>query len=106
MKNVLLPRGLKLSECLSKFVQSNPLQTISLCALKYAKEFDWANGISLAVRAPVPQWIKRWPSDRAIELKPRSRRNLLYRKRGSIAHSLSLSCAHRPDMTEILLKRT
>ena len=29
-----------------------------------------------------------------------------YRKRSSIAHSLSLSSKHRPDMTEILLKRT
>ena len=28
------------------------------------------------------------------------RRNLLNRKRGSIAHSLSLSSTHRPDMTE------
>ena len=35
-----------------------------------------------------------------------SRRNLLNRKRGSIAHSLSLSTSHRPDMTEILLKRS
>ena len=30
----------------------------------------------------------------------------LDRKRNSIAHSLSLSTSHRPDMTEILLKRT
>ena len=28
------------------------------------------------------------------------------RKRGSIAHSLSLPSVHRPDMTETLLKRT
>ena len=28
------------------------------------------------------------------------------RKRGSIAHNLSLSTSHRPDMTEILLKRS
>ena len=35
-----------------------------------------------------------------------SRRNLLNRKRGSIAHSLSLSTSHRPDMTEILSKRS
>ena len=40
------------------------------------------------------------------EVDPRSRRNLLNRKRGSITHSLSLSSKHRPDMTEILLKRT
>ena len=30
----------------------------------------------------------------------------LHRKRGSIAYSLSSSFHHRPDMTEILLKRT
>ena len=30
-------------------------------------------------------------------------RNLLNRELGSIAQSLSLSSAHRPDMTEILL---
>ena len=35
---------------------------------------------------------------------PCSRRNLLNRKWSSIAHSLSLSTSHRPDMTEILLK--
>ena len=29
----------------------------------------------------------------------------LYHKRGSIADSLQLSPTHRPDMTEILLKR-
>ena len=39
-------------------------------------------------------------------LEPRSRRNLLNYKWGSIAHSLSLSSTHRPDMTEILSKRT
>ena len=36
----------------------------------------------------------------------RSRRNLLNRKRGSFAHSLLLLPYHRPDMNEILLKRT
>ena len=51
--------------------------------------------------APVAQWVKRWPADQAVP-----RRNLLNRKRGSTAHGLSLSSSHRPDMTEILLKRT
>ena len=55
--------------------------------------------------APVAQWVKRWPTDLA-EFNPHSRRNLLIRKRSSIAHSLSLSSKHRPDITEILLKRT
>ena len=32
--------------------------------------------------------------------------SLLNRKRGSTAHSLSLSSANRPDMTEILMKMT
>ena len=40
------------------------------------------------------------------EFDPRTRRNLLNRKRSSIAHSLSLSASHRPDMTEILFKGT
>ena len=37
---------------------------------------------------------------------PCSRRNLLDRKLDSISHSLSLSSAQCPDMTEIKLKRT
>ena len=40
----------------------------------------------------------------SIEFDPRSRRNLLNLKWSSIAHSLSLSTSHRPDMIEILLK--
>ena len=48
--------------------------------------------------APVAQWVKRWPADLAV---PILRRNLLNRKRDPIAHSLSLSSAHRPVMTEI-----
>ena len=35
-----------------------------------------------------------------------ARRNLLDRKRGSIAYSFSISSAYWPDMIEILLKRT
>ena len=34
-----------------------------------------------------------------LERGSNSRRNLLNRKRGSVAHSLSLSSVHRPDMT-------
>ena len=52
------------------------------------------------------QWVKRWPTDLPDEFDPRSRKNLLNRKRSSIAHSFSLSTSHRPDMTETLLKRT
>ena len=69
----------------------------------------------LRLGAPVAQWVKRWPTDLAVpssiptrgEKKTKERKkNLLNRKRGSIAHSLSLSTSHRPDMTEILLKRS
>ena len=48
--------------------------------------------------------VKCWPTELAV-LRPCSRRNLLNPKLGSIAHSLSLSSAHGPDMTEILLER-
>ena len=55
--------------------------------------------------ASVVQWVKRWPADLAVpSFEPRSRRSLLKRKRGSTAHSLSLSSAHRPDITKILWK--
>ena len=37
---------------------------------------------------------------------PRSRRILFNRKQVSTAHSILFSSAHRPDMTEILLKST
>ena len=58
-------------------------------------------------QAPVVQWVKRWPTDLAVVSSSTARfEDLFNRKRGSIAHSLSLSSAHRPDMTEILLKRT
>ena len=52
--------------------------------------------------APVAQCVK----SNSSELEPRSRRNFLNLKQGSTAHSLSLSSAHRPDMTEILMKMT
>ena len=42
---------------------------------------------------------------KAPEFKPYSRQDLLNRKQGTTAHSLSLSTSHRPDMTETLLKR-
>ena len=41
-----------------------------------------------------------------MSLSPARGENLFSHKRGSIAHSLSLSSAHHPNMTEILLKRT
>ena len=61
----------------------------------------------LLAGAPVAQWVKRWPTDLAVvSYSPARGEDLFNRKQGSIAHSLSLSSAHRPDMTEILLKRT
>ena len=56
--------------------------------------------------APVAQWVKPWPTDLVVPSLTRLEANLLNCKRGSIAHSLPLSSTHRPDMTEILLKRT
>ena len=53
--------------------------------------------------APVAQWVKRWSTDLAVPSSSPARGD---RKRGSIANSLSLSSAHRSDMTAILLKRT
>ena len=53
----------------------------------------------------VAQWVKCWPTDLASRVRVPSRGNLCNHKWGSTAHSLSLSSAHCPDMTEIWLKR-
>ena len=48
--------------------------------------------------APVAQWVKCWPIDLADQARsPLAAKSS--KKRGSIAHSLSLSTFHRPDMT-------
>ena len=53
------------------------------------------------------RWVKGWPTDLAVPGSIHtSGGNLSNHKPGSIVHSLSLSSNHRPDMTEILLKRT
>ena len=55
------------------------------------------------------QWDKHWPTDLAVLRLIVTRGEILLNgNQGSIAHSLSLpvSSAHRPVMTEILLKRT
>ena len=74
----------------------------------YLEDFYVMGKVSYSVcrGAPVAQWVKRWPTDLADRVQSPLRRNLLNRKRSSIAHSLSLSASHRPDMTETLLKRT
>ena len=56
--------------------------------------------------APVAKGVKRWPTDLADRVRSRSRRNLLDRKRSSIAHIILLSTSHRLDMTETLLTMT
>ena len=51
--------------------------------------------------------VAQWPTDLAVPVPiPASGGNVFSRKRGCIAHSLSLSSVHRPDLTETLLKRT
>ena len=51
--------------------------------------------------------VKRWPTDLAVPgSSPAGGGNLSNCKRGSIAHSLSLSLINRPDVAERLLKRT
>ena len=58
------------------------------------------------VWAQVAQWVKVWPTDLAVMGSiPAWGEDLFYRKRGSIAHSLSLSSTHHPDITEILSTR-
>ena len=56
---------------------------------------------------PVAQWVKHWPTDLAtVSSSPARGEGLYNRKRVSTANSLLLSSAHRPDMTEILSKKT
>ena len=51
--------------------------------------------VLLALRVPVTQWVKHWPSDLAVS-------GLIPSEGGFITHSLSLWPSHYPDMTEIL----
>ena len=58
-------------------------------------------------RAPVAQQVKCWPAHLAVHsLIPTRGRDIFYPEWGSMAHSLSLSSIHHPDMTIILSKRT
>ena len=56
--------------------------------------------------APVAQWVKRWPPDLAVPSSSPARGEIFSTINGSTTHSLSLSSAHRTDMTEILSERT
>ena len=59
-----------------------------------------------ALRAPVAQWVKRWPTNLAVPSSIPARGRLFSTANGVyIAHSFSLSTSHCPDMTEILLKK-
>ena len=56
--------------------------------------------------APVAQWVNHWPTDIADRVRSLLEAKSSQPETGSIAHSLSLSTTHRPDMTKILLKKT
>ena len=57
--------------------------------------------------SPVAQYVERWHTNLAVPSSSIAGGGDFYScKRGSIAHSLSLSPVYRSDMTEILLKRT
>ena len=59
----------------------------------------------LGLGALVTQWVKRWPTDLAVvSSSPARDEDLFNCERAPIAHSLSLSSAHHPDMTEIVEK--
>ena len=51
------------------------------------------------------QWVKRWPTDLAVPSSIPTRGEISSTVNG-VAKSLSLSNSHRPDTTEILLKRS
>ena len=71
--------------------------------LKYVREVL----VNCLGAAPVAQWVKPWPTDLAVPSSiPARGEPFSTVNGGSTAHSLSLSSGHRPDMTEILLKRT
>ena len=73
------------------------LKTTPVVANSFFKEFG----------APVAQKVKHWPAALAVlGLRPAGGENLFNQELGFIAHSLSFSSSHQPDMTEVLLKRT
>ena len=58
----------------------------------------------LAYKKHVAEWVKRLPADVAIPSLLPGDVNLFNLKRGSIAHILSLSPSHCPNITKILWK--
>ena len=60
---------------------------------------------TITSNSPVARYVERSPAGLAVRgSRPAGCRNLFSRKRGFIAHNLSLSSIHNPDMTETLLK--
>ena len=56
--------------------------------------------------APVAQWVKCWPTDLADRVQSSLEMKSSQPQTEFHCTSLSLSSKHRPDITEILLKRT
>ena len=86
------------SEHLCKLVSKRAGRKSSAC-------FFWAYEKETAIITSAQSGLSLFWSEAPV-FEPRSRRNLLNRKRGSIAYSLSLSTVHCPDMAKILLKGT
>ena len=58
-------------------------------------------------RAPLAQLVKRWPADLAVPSSIPARGEIFSTVNGVQLHTaFSLSSAHRPDMTEILLRKS
>ena len=83
---------------------------IAVAALEKVKSTDNvpAELVQPGVGAPIAQWVKHRPTDLAVPGSSHHswRRESFRRKRGSTAHSLSLSPYRRPYMNQILFKRT
>ena len=60
----------------------------------------------MRVGATVPQWVKRWPFDLVVPFWcPAGGKIFSTVNRVPLHTAFDLSSSHRPDMTEILLKR-
>ena len=82
-----------------------PLHVLYYEDLKDVSSFQYSVFLTpFEFRVPVAHWVKRWPTD--LENRGRSPLEALNRRRSSLAHSLSSSTSHRPDITEIHLERT
>ena len=98
-----------------RYISANYLQTFQLFI--FSSEFNviicpiivssnCAYAFYTVTGAPVAQCVKCWPTDLAVLSSIPARGEIFSLVNGVPVHSLSLSTSHRPDMTEILLKRT